>query len=90
MSFLTDGVGRFEKTLHKIMVVIMKKCLGQCLRGGLLFSDRTCFKCFVFLQSLFQLVVLNMVTVVKALLVKRSLTKKLVFKKLRIWKQIRF
>lgn len=37
MNFLTDGVGRFEKTLHKIMVVIMKKYLGQCLRGGLLF-----------------------------------------------------
>lgn len=37
MNFLTDGVGRFEKMLHKIMVVIMKMYLGQCLRGGLLF-----------------------------------------------------
>lgn len=37
MNFLTDSDGRFEKTLHKIMVVIMKKYLGQCLRGRLLF-----------------------------------------------------
>lgn len=36
MTFLTDGVGRFEKTLPKIRVVIRKKYLGQCLRGGLL------------------------------------------------------
>lgn len=36
MNFLTDGVGRFEKTLHKIMVLIMKKYLEQCLRGRLL------------------------------------------------------
>lgn len=33
MNFLADGVGRFEKTLHKIMVVIMKRYLGQSLRG---------------------------------------------------------
>lgn len=36
MNFLADGVGRFEKTLHKIIVVIMRKYLGQCLRGRLL------------------------------------------------------
>lgn len=63
MSFLTDGVGRFEKTLHEIMVVIVKKCLGQCLRRGLL---NYCFLIElvlnVFLQDVFQLVVLNIVT----------------------------
>lgn len=33
MNFLADGVGRFEKTLHEIMIVIMKRYLGQSLRG---------------------------------------------------------
>jgi len=28
--FLADSVGRFEKMLNKIMVVIMKRYLGQC------------------------------------------------------------
>lgn len=36
VNFLADGVGRFEKTLYKIMLVIMKKYLGQCLRERLL------------------------------------------------------
>lgn len=86
MTFLTDGVGRFEKTLPKIRVVIRKKIFGTVFKGRtikLLFSKRTCFKCFVFLQDLFQLVVLNMVTVCLCFLkhsVKRSLTKKMVFK----------
>lgn len=36
MNLLADGVSRFEKTLHKIMVLIMKKYVGQCLRRRLL------------------------------------------------------
>lgn len=34
MNFLTDGVGRFEETLHKIMVVIRKKVFGTVFKEG--------------------------------------------------------
>lgn len=51
MNFLADGVSRLEKTLHKIMVLIMKK-YWDSVKGesylNLSFSDKTYFKCFIF------------------------------------------